>query len=565
MKRLPGFVLLVLSWMQPLHLLPWVSWHSEVLAFAAVLWLFGVELLMRRTDCQKYIALPYVAVVPAVFAAFAAVQFASGQIQFFGDALVVCLYASLCAIATVVGFAWGVRKEPAEGSWSPLSQLAIAILVGAVASVFVAVVQSFQVIEYSGLIYLPQEYRRPGGNLAQPNQFATLVLLGFASLVYLLESKKIRNQLAATICFVLALGISISESRTGLLGFLALAVWWFYKRVPIGFKFHLPTVWLSGFAFAILVWVWPVFITFFHTGGSGDITLDVGTSRPSSLRLVIWPQLLEAAAAHSWFGWGIRRVSAAHNSVLHQYQHGEPYTYAHNLVLELVIWFGFPIALLLLGLLAYWVWHRVKKTQTLVQWYCIALAIPFAVHSMLEFPFAYAYLLVPIMFAVGALEANLAPERNIRLKRNVVAMSVTTVTAIMICTVVEYILIEEDFRVARFEALRIGKTSSQYQRPDIHLLTQLDAMLVATRAVPSPDMQKSEIELLRKSAMRFPWTAIQNRYALALALNGSPEEAIRQLLVIRAMFGEQTYHAIRADWQALAKEKHPKLLTLELP
>ncbi len=43
--------------------------------------------------------------------------------------------------------------------------------------------------------------------------------------------------------------------------------------------------------------------------------------------------------------------------------------------------------------------------------YCLALTLPVAVHSMLEVPFAYAYFLVPVMFAVGALEGALCPSR----------------------------------------------------------------------------------------------------------------------------------------------------------
>ena len=55
---------------------------------------------------------------------------------------------------------------------------------------------------------------------------------------------------------------------------------------------------------------------------------------------------------------------------------------------------------------AYWLWTRVKRVSSLVPWYCIALATPLLVHSLLEFPYAYAYFLAPVLFALGVLERS---------------------------------------------------------------------------------------------------------------------------------------------------------------
>jgi hypothetical protein len=139
------------------------------------------------------------------------------------------------------------------------------------------------------------------------------------------------------------------------------------------------------------------------------------------------------------------------------------------------------------------------------------------------------------------------------------------VATLMARSVVEYIAIEEDFRVVRFEALHVGQTPSSYERPEIYLLNQLDALLDAGRIVPAPGMQPERIELSRKVAMRYPWTATQNRYALSLALNGNPEEALRQLKVMRIMHGEKAYEGIKANWVELSNTKYPQLKDLALP
>jgi hypothetical protein len=53
--------------------------------------------------------------------------------------------------------------------------------------------------------------------------------------------------------------------------------------------------------------------------------------------------------------------------------------------------------------------------------------------------------------------------------------------------------------------------------------------------------------------------------AQSLALNGKPDEAIRQLLVMRALHGEAAYAQVKAGWTVLAHEKYPQLQTLKLP
>ena len=184
---------------------------------------------------------------------------------------------------------------------------------------------------------------------------------------------------------------------------------------------------------------------------------------------------------------------------------------------------------------------------------------------MLEFPFAYAYLLAPIMFLVGILECRVAPLAVLRAPLRLTVVVSAAIIFVAVWSVIEYISIEEDFRVARFEALHVGQTPADYERPHIRLLTQLDALLKVARVVPIPSMPIETIEEVRQVAMRFPWTATQNRYALSLALNGNAEEALRQLNIIRAMHGAAAYARIKVQWETLAQEKYPQLRNLKMP
>lgn len=555
-------LLLCLSWLQPLHLLPWVSWHSEVLAFFAVLLLSSTLIRHHWQQKLKHVRFPVSGTIWILMILVVVLQTASGLIPFFGDSLILIFYLSLCLMTTVVAF--NIAEQVATGTTPAVTPklllyFAKCVVAVGVCSVFISLVQTFDIWPTVDWIVRPLSLRRPGANFAQPNHLATFLLMAIASLVYLFESKECSKPFSATLLALLILGLAITESRSGLLSFSLLAVWWFMRCRKAGFHTS-PFVVLSACAgLFFLVLIWPPFFTLVQEGGWTDGIYAAQLSVSAGTRLIVWPQLIEAAFQRPWYGWGLREVSTAHNAVLHSYIQSEPFKYAHNIVLDLAVGIGLPMTFLVVGAVFLWMMRRLKLSTALLPWYCIALILPMGVHSMLEFPFAYAYLLVPVMLAVGVLERSLFATQVILVPRLAALSGLLIAGFMMFWSVIEYVKIEEDFRIARFEALRIGDTPSNYERPKIHLLTQLDALLEGSRLVPSRDMSTERIELSRKVAMRFPWTAVQNRYALSLALNGQQTEAIRQLKVMRAMHGEKNFDGILMNWRELTVSKYPEL------
>jgi O-antigen ligase len=555
MTKYVAMICLGASWLAPLHFLPWVSWHSEVLAFSAVLLLtwegvFGAA----NKDIAAVISFPVITVPLISLVLVVWLQAANGLITFWGDALVLTLYLLGCVACMVLGRA-------CSGEQRTYTVLACTVLLGAFFSVIVAFAQAFDLWEGAAWISRMPQWRRPGGNLGQPNQLATLLLMGLASLLFLYESKKLGALSSMLFAFTLLTGVAATESRTGVVSLLILTLWWFTKRKSLDFRLSPWVASVAGVGFLCLfrAWPWLMDAVLQTTGASSEVNTSIGT------RWLVWPQLIEAILQRPWWGWGLGQVSTAHNAVAHAYASSEPFTYAHNIVLDLAIGIGLPLTALIVLVTSVWLWRRVRAARQLAPWYCLALILPVAVHSMLEFPFAYAYFLMPAMFAVGALEGIMKAKPAFRLGVKTAAAMLLAATGLMAWSVVEYVAIEEDFRIVRFEALRIGATPASYQRPHVILLTQLDALLHGGRIVPKPGMSADEVELARKVALRFPWPATQNRYAQSLALNGNPDEAIRQLLVMRALHGEKSYAQIKESWTLLAHEKYPQLQALRLP
>lgn len=247
---------LFLSWLIPLHFLPWVSWHSEMVAFfAAILfaWVGVVRLISKER--LRMVSFPVLAMPFMVLAVLALGQLVIGTITFGGDSLVLVLYMALCVMCITLGFvsvrstAENVYTNETRKSNSALTLIAKVFLLGAFASAIVAFAQVFELWDQAPWINRMFSLRRPGGNIGQPNQLATLLLMGMASLLFLYESDKLKAASGALISFVLCAALAMTESRTGVLSFFLLTGWYLFRRRQAGFKIPLWTVVLGCCAF----------------------------------------------------------------------------------------------------------------------------------------------------------------------------------------------------------------------------------------------------------------------------------------------------------------------------
>ena len=553
----------------PLHFIPWTSWHSEVIIFFAVFlsaWILLFRLLSNNPT-QK-VKLPYLVLPFVIMATIASMQLVTGVMTFGGDALIFFFYGVLCILSLIFGFLSSRQKQFPETAtcvgkdkYLILTFFAFIFILGSFLSVIVALVQVFELWEHSAWINRMPQLRRPGGNLAQPNHLATLVLMGLASLLFVFESGKLKKLPSLLLLLLMCIGLAITESRTGALSLLLLWCWWCVKKNEVTFRASPLFVFFTIICFLGLLWYWPsIFILIQKNLGTG-----VGIDTKAGLRLVVWPQLLEAVSHSPWWGWGLGEVVKAHNSVVHNYLVSEPFSYAHNILLDMALGIGVPLTVVFVSITCVWLWCRSMLVADLQAWYCLAVALPFVVHSMFEFPFSYAYFLAPVLFAVGVLEGKLNPNSGFAINARLAVMPLFAFSVLASWSVVEYINIEEDFRIARFEALNIGQKPINYVAPNVVLLTQLKVLLTSTRIVPKPGMTADELDTVKKAALRYPWSATQHRYALSLALNGNGDEAIRQLKVIRALHGEKFYQQVKKHWLTLGEISFPQLKLLMMP
>ena len=381
---------------------------------------------------------------------------------------------------------------------------------------------------------------RAMGNLAQPNQLATLLLMGVCALTYLFQKRVLERFTFTLIVAILTFAIALTQSRTALLSASALAV---YSFAPFSKTLSLQRRW-------IIVWlggVWALFLVMpiINAGMLIGVGRDVPLTSSNS-RDVVWTQVGHAIMQRPWTGYGWNRTATAHMASVEAFPGELTFTYAHNIFLDFLAWYGVPLGAALVGALIYWFWSRWRKLHTDTGVYAFAAIIPFAIHSLLEFPFAYGYFLVVAGLLVGMVEAT-TESRTVVCKKSVVLSVLLSLTVVGVVVVNEYLKVEEDFRVARFENMRIGRVPEGYFYSQIYVLAQMGEMLEASRMRPTPGMCQEDIKLLGRVAKRFPYGALTYRYVEALALNGEIELAKRELRILRGLYGPIFYRGVLGE------------------
>lgn len=552
--------LLLLAWLVPLHVLPWMSWHNEVLAAAAVL--VGCLLVLgRHLRAPGAVALPSLAALPLLLALLALAQFLAGRIVYAGSVWVVASYAGLAAAAAVAGHAAGRSAAPAAGNGAqPAADvLAWVVLAGAGLQVLVVFGQTLGLWPEFEWVARTSYVTRGGGNLAQPNHAGLLFVMGIAACFYLHQTGRLgARPVAGALLVLLCAGLATTESRSAMLALAAVLGWQLLRRRDL--PRALPAAWLVGLgllALGLFV-AWPqLAAAFWLQEGSGGVNVT------TSGRTAMWLQLLQAVALRPWSGWGVMQVAEAQDAIAHAYPEVMTATFSHNVVLDLALWVGLPATALCAWMVVAWLRRRLPQARSAAAVFCIAVSLPLAVQSLTEFPYAYAYFVVPVFFALGLLGAWTGAHAMARVPRPLAAGVLAAGLAMHAWAGYEYVLIEDDFRVARFEALKLGAIPAGYTSPRPVVLTQLGALLRATRLQPRPGMTQEELALLRSVAMLYPWGAPNFQYLTALALNGRIPEANRQLQVLRARHGARIHSALTTKLEEMAVE-HPVLKQLQL-
>lgn len=551
-----GVLAFVGAWLAPNHYPPWLSFHGESLMFFALMAFCGVLLLKRRPICIDGMPLLVGLLMGLIW-----LQWAAGQIAYSGDAAVSCLYLTGFCLAWCLGFN-AARDSESERITQSLKWLSTMLVVAAAASCFIALLQWLRMESMLGIFSAEKEPGgRPFGNLAQPNHLATLILMGLVMSATLFYLQAIRRWQYLTLVGYFSFGLIATESRAGWISAGVLGLFFFWRAQRNWGLGDGKTIasWWAGLALLGVGWKPLNEALLLHS------TRPLESLTQDNARLTMWRQMLAGIEQSPWWGYGWRQTVVGHKVGANTVPGDLPTDYGHNLVLDLFMWVGIPLGLLLLLLAGVWLVKAAKRINEPTQFLLLATSLPLGVHSMFEYPFAYAYFLFPIAWLIGALSALQRQRLPVPVPRIVAAGVVLVFSVLCAWVMIEYAEAEEDYRVMRFELRNLGQRPPGHEAPKLVLVNQLGEMLALARLVPSRDMTAQQLDRMRVANASFTWATLQLRYAIALGLNGQPKEATRQMESLRALYGSKSYHDAASAFQALEREKYPELGLVKLP
>ncbi len=448
-----------------------------------------------------------------------------------------------------------------NGKSRPLELLCLSLLLAAMASVAIAILQ------WTGAASLGiwqaelPPGQRPFGNVAQPNHLCTIAFLGICSAGLLRQTQVIGRYGFWVAVSWMALGMVMSGSRTGWvqMACLLVLVFWAASRCKLNIDRVGTTVLTLAFASAVLTW--PDINNWLLLDGGRPLadTMSGGT------RIAHWRAMLDAISREPLWGYGWQQVSVAQLRVADSHPFvGEQIEHAHNVVLDLLIWNGIPLGLTLLALAGVWYGSRLRALREgSAAWLMLAIT-GLGAHAMLEYPHTYAYFLVPLGLFIGAVDRLQEHPRMITVKPYATRALGLALAVLLGFIGYDYLQAEQSFRTLRMEAAKIGASGLETPPPHLLLLNQLEAYQTFVHTEARAGMSNEEVETMRRTAERYPTPPALFRYALVAGLNGQADTAALTLKRLCRIHAKPRCQEGRDGWIALQK-KHSVLLAISAP
>ncbi|WP_457329365.1 Wzy polymerase domain-containing protein [Rhizobacter sp. P5_C2] len=553
--RFVPVALIGLAWLNPNHYAPWAAFHSDWLATLALIAMLAVVAFDRR---RPALSLPASALAVAVLALVPLLQSLAGQTLFFGDALIAAAYMAGLSISIAAG-ANATRGQLADTRFSEVA--ALLVLLAALLSLGVALTQWLRLDGFGIWSVDMPVGGRPYGNLGQPNMLATLLFLGLCGALFLYERTAIGLTGLMLSGVLICFGVAMTQSRVGWVEFTTLIGWLLVQRRRA--RLRVPPWVLFFFAAVLLISVvgWERLCETLMLSQGRELREQL----TGGARLIHWETMLDAALRQPWLGYGWNQSAVAQAVTANDHRASfEMVEHAHSILLDLVIWNGFPLALLILAGAIAWLWSRFRACRDAGTIMLMVAVLILIVHSLIEFPLEYAFFLFPFGFMLGVLDTSAPVTWAVRIPRVAAVFALLGCIALTSWITWEYAQAEESYRDLRFEGARIGPPRTLHA-PDLVLLTQLREFLHFANTQARRGMPPEELDMMRDVAARYGHPPVLFRYALASALNGRPDQArdtLRRLCKTQMI---ERCEEGREAWVAASQGEFPELRAVEFP
>ena len=405
------------------------------------------------------------------------------------------------------------------------------------------------IVEGAGPWILYSSGTRHSANLAQPNQLASLLMLGLVSCGWGFYRGQLGAISAIAAAAFILIGVALTESRTAWVNisflFISMVVW---RRFLPSKRILLAMAGLVAFFFACVLAL-PTVYDLIWDGFPVSLRTDSPVRDP---RWIIWNMFFKVAFHQPLFGFGWGQTHQAQLMLPNdQLDQSGMYSSAHNLFIDLIDWSGFPIGLAVSGVLLGWFIAVIRGISTFLQLTLFAAILILGIHAMLELPLHYAYFLLPAGLMMGCLNTSLPLPKAFGSNKSLTAVVFILGLVALGVTVRDYFLVETSMFGLRFEQKNI-ETSIPPTPPDVLALTQWRDYMVFARMEPKGDLPLSELARMRDLVTSMPGNLVMYKLAVTMVYNGQAAEA-QQWLKRACMFtAKEQCEKTRLQWASLS-------------
>lgn len=518
--------LIIFGWLSPFHTYPWVTFSSELASFGAA---FAVMTLFLI----KEIKIPRPQILMLIIVLLPLLQFCFGLILDFSVAFLSFAYLFTFWLMLLCGYNLSLQAENREKLMIGFSLL---VLVAGLLSSFMAVVQWLNLESYLyGIMGL--RGNRPYANFGQPNNLSTFLVMALMGGLYLYEKRKASLWLLIPSSLIMLFTITLTQSRTAWIVCIFFFFYWIYKQHKNNPRFNFPKLLLwTSLYFLIAGYLLP-YLTQFMTSH-----LDTGVTHTASIvqragsgheRLGMWMQILHAIAERPWLGYGWNQTSIAVVESIEFNTVQVWFNSAHNIILDLLIWNGVPLGVLIIGYLSLWLLWLNKTAKDSTSIIAILMVCAILIHAMLEFPQRYAYFLLPMGFLLGLIQAQTPQLKGITIQKNVVR-------CVWLISVIVLLLIWRDYKLFQDNSRLIFKgkqpTEEILGSSRILLLTQFQKRLDWIALDPKTRFSEAQLSEFAEMVKNKATPYNLKKFAQVLVYNQQNKEAEKYLYILNRLY-----------------------------
>ena len=269
-------------------------------------------------------------------------------------------------------------------------------------------------------------------------------------------------------------------------------------------------------------------------------------------RLNIWNQMYHAIVQSPWIGYGWNQTTAAQFNVVDAISGREWATSAHNLFLDILVWCGIPLGLLIILFFTYFYFNLFKGISNIEGAFVFLIISSFIIHALLEYPLYYAYFLLPFGLMCGTLIINKQHKELIIKKIYIIYIFVLSLLGLTFIAS-EYVKVEDNLFAGRLHAM--GNLKSNVELPyRLYFFDNFNQRAHWLALYPKMKVNQQQIQNSQYMVKSYLKPYDLHKSAQLLAFNGYSDEARRQLKILQIMYG------LEFSYQSLLDGKEEQVL-----